>query len=176
MFKSLVQVFSAGVLVVAMSSCQNSASDVRQAARESLNPGSVQPADPTVAQPAAAVTAPTGPTTSIAFEEVRFNFGTVNAGEKVTHLFKFKNTGKEPLVITDAKSTCGCTVPDWPREPIGPGKSGEIKVVFDSGGKSGPQSKRVTIVGNTNPPETFVYVEGEVMGNSANPTTAPVNQ
>jgi len=53
-------------------------------------------------------------------------------GEKVVHVYKFKNSGKEPLVISNAKGSCGCTVPEWPREPIPVGGSGEIRVQFDS--------------------------------------------
>jgi hypothetical protein len=142
----------------------NSKSDVRDAARDSLNPQSntttATATDPT-AMPSET---PSGPTTTVSFSEERFNFGTVAAGEKVQHNFKIKNTGKEPLIITNASSSCGCTVPEWPKEPIAPGKSGEIKVVFDSNGKSGAQSKRVTIVSNTNPPESFLYLEGDVTG------------
>lgn len=160
-FKTGVSIFLA---VFALSACNNS-NDVRDSARQSIeNPnGAVQPnvADPIGSQ-AQMPTAPTGPTTTIEFADERYNYGTIKAGEKVKHTFKFKNTGNEPLVLSDARSTCGCTVPTWPREPIAPGKSGEITVVFDSSGKGGPQSKRVTLVANTNPPETFIYMEGEV--------------
>lgn len=166
-FKAGISIFLA---IFALSACQNSNADLRDAARQSVeNPnGAVQPAqaDPMgtqVQEPAA----PAGPTTTITFPEDRFNYGTIKAGEKVKHTFKFKNTGNEPLVLSDARSTCGCTVPTWPREPIAPGKSGEITVEFDSSGKGGPQSKRVTIVANTNPPETFLYIEGEVSENAS---------
>jgi hypothetical protein len=142
----------------------DSKGDVRDAARDSLSPEatttSATATDPT-AMPSET---PSGPTTTVTFSEERFNFGTVTAGEKVQHNFKIKNTGKEPLIITNASSSCGCTVPEWPKEPIAPGKSSEIKVVFDSNGKSGAQSKRVTIVANTNPPESFIYLEGDVSG------------
>nr|MBP7273482.1 DUF1573 domain-containing protein [Saprospiraceae bacterium] len=74
-----------------------------------------------------AATAPTGPTTSIEFKEVEYDYGTIKAGEKAVHIYKFKNTGKEPLIISDAKGSYGCTVPQWPKEPISPGKEGEKK-------------------------------------------------
>ncbi|MBK7474832.1 MAG: DUF1573 domain-containing protein [Haliscomenobacter sp.] len=155
----------AGFAFFALSSCQNANKDVRDVARQSIeNENSpVQPvqADPMGTQTAAPA-APSGPVTTVEFPEERFNFGTITEGEKVKHTFKFKNTGKEPLVLSDARSTCGCTVPTWPREPIAPGKSGEITVEFSSAGKGGSQSKRVTIVANTNPPETFIYMEGDV--------------
>ena len=82
------------------------------------------------------------------------------------YAFKFKNTGSEPLVISDAKGSCGCTVPDWPREPIAPGASGEIKVEFDSKGKGSEdgskQTKKVTVTANTNPTQSYLTITGVV--------------
>ena len=75
---------------------------------------------------------PAGPITTLAFEETEYDFGMVMEGEKVVHDYKFTNTGDEPLIISNAKGSCGCTVPDWPREPIAPGESSVIKVQFDS--------------------------------------------
>lgn len=109
--------------------------------------------------------APTGPTTSIEYEkEGRFDFGTVDEGDIVKHVFKFKNIGTEPLVISNCKGSCGCTVPTWPKEPVPPGASAEINVEFNSKGKVGSQSKRVTVTANTNPTETFLEIRGEVRG------------
>lgn len=109
---------------------------------------------------------PTGPLTSIQFDEDTFDWGKIMDGDKVTHVFKFKNTGNEPLIISDAKGSCGCTVPDWPKDAIAPGKSGEIKVVYDSKGKGGVggknDSKRVTIKANTDPMETYLTIKGIV--------------
>ena len=65
-----------------------------------------------------AESAPSGPATTISFEEPVYDFGTRKTGEFVDHVYKFKNTGSEPLVITNAKGSCGCTVPEWPKEPI----------------------------------------------------------
>jgi len=114
--------------------------------------------------PPAAV--PTGPTTTVQFDNDTYDYGTVTEGEMVNYSFKFKNTGNEPLIISDAKGSCGCTVPDWPREPIAPGKTGEIKVAFDSKGKGSDdgsvQSKRVTITANTDPVQTYLTVKGIV--------------
>ncbi len=109
-------------------------------------------------------TVPSGPPTTIEYESDKFNFGVVDEGEVVKHMFKFKNTGKEPLVISNAKGSCGCTVPTWPKEPVPPGGIGEIKVEFNSKGKPGPQSKRVTVTANTNPSETYLEISGEVKG------------
>jgi hypothetical protein len=108
--------------------------------------------------------APSGPVTMIQYENDKFDFGTVDEGEVVKHVFKFKNAGNEPLLITNAKGSCGCTVPTWPQEPIAPGAFGEIKVEFNSKGKPGRQSKKVTVTANTTPTETFIEVMGEVKG------------
>jgi hypothetical protein len=105
-----------------------------------------------------------GPVTTIQYEEEKFEFGTVDEGQVVKHVFRFKNTGNEPLVISNAKGSCGCTVPTWPKEPVPPGGTGEIKVEFNTKGKPGRQSKRVTVTANTNPTETFIEVAGEVRG------------
>lgn len=109
---------------------------------------------------------PVGPVTSIEFAETEYDFGTVTEGEKVTHVYKFKNTGQEPLIISNAKATCGCTVPNWPREPIAPGDDGELTVVFDTKnkGKVGGQlqTKRVTVTANTDPVNSYVNIKGKV--------------
>lgn len=161
-------------------SCQNDGDGARDAAAANAAgttttpppptaPGTVTP---TAANNAATPAPPVGPTTSITFEESEFNFGKVKAGEKVQHAYKFKNTGKEPLVISNAKGSCGCTVPNWPKEPIGVGEEGEILVEFDSKGKSGNQTKTVTITANTDPPQTLIQIKGEV---EADPKAATPN-
>ncbi len=119
---------------------------------------------------------PAGPTTTIEFEETTYDFGTVKSGEKVSHIFKFRNTGNEPLIISNAKATCGCTVPNWPKDPIPPGESGEIEVVFNTKGKSNKQNKKVTITANTNPPQSFVYVKGFVEAEPKPNNPKPANQ
>jgi hypothetical protein len=123
--------------------------------------GAADPSQGTVAE-----TVPVGPTTTIEFAETTYDFGTIKDGEKATHMYKFTNTGSEPLLISNAKGSCGCTVPDWPREPIAPGASSEIKVVFDSKGKGSvegqSQSKRVTLTANTDPVNTYLNIKGTV--------------
>ena len=96
------------------------------------------------------------------FGEETFDFGTVTEGEKVKHTFKFKNTGKEPLIINDAKGSCGCTVPKWPRTPIAPGASGDIVVEFNSDKKTGKRNQQVTITANTEPANTIIRLVGNV--------------
>ena len=97
------------------------------------------------------------------FEVESHDFGKAKAGDKVTYEFAFTNTGKSPLIITDAKASCGCTVPEWPKEPVMPGQGGKIKVTFDSAGKSGLQDKQITVTANTNPARNIVHLIGEVL-------------
>ena len=106
---------------------------------------------------------PQGPTTMINFEEFTYDFGSVEEGTLVRHTFTFSNTGDEPLILSDAKGSCGCTVPKWPREAIAPGETASITVEFNSKNKRGKRNQRVTITANTYPPQTFVYLMGEVI-------------
>jgi len=99
------------------------------------------------------------------FEEDHFDFGTLKAGEVVSHEFRFKNTGKARLIITSAKSSCGCTIPSYPREPIAPGEEGVIKVEFDSGGRRNKVIKTVNISANTNPAIQKISIEAFVKSN-----------
>lgn len=117
----------------------------------------------------AAAASETAPADAAAFKFVKesFDFGQITAGEKVSYDFKFTNIGKTPLIITSATATCGCTVPDYPKEPVAPGAEGIIKVVFDSAGKLGMQNKVITITANTVPEITEVSILGNVV--NANP-------
>lgn len=85
----------------------------------------------------------------IKFETTDHDFGTINEGDRVDYTYKFKNAGSADLVISDAKASCGCTIPEYTKTPVKPGDSGEIKVVFNSAGKSGLQQKTVTLTLNT---------------------------
>lgn len=85
----------------------------------------------------------------IKFESLEHDFGTVNEGEKVEHVYTFKNEGTADLVISEVKPSCGCTVPDYTKTPVKPGETGEVKVTFDTGGKPGNQQKTVTVKSNT---------------------------
>ena len=82
------------------------------------------------------------------FAESTFDFGEIEGGTAVEHIFKFTNTGNAPLVIVDAKSSCGCTVPEYTKEPVAAGESGELLVKFNGSGKN-QVSKTVTITANT---------------------------
>jgi hypothetical protein len=102
----------------------------------------------------------------ITFEKYDHNFGKVKEGDKVAYTFKFKNTGANDLIISDARGSCGCTVPQWPKEPVKPGAEGEIKVEYDSKGKNGVQNKTVSITANTNPSITTLNITTEVIANA----------
>ena len=99
----------------------------------------------------------------IKFNEESYNFGKIKEGEKVTHVFKFYNGSTQPLIITNAVASCGCTTPTWPKTPVLPGKEGEISVTFDSAGKQGLQDKQITVTANTDPAQTVVHLIGEVL-------------
>ena len=98
----------------------------------------------------------------LSFDEPTFEYGTIHQGEIVENVFELENTGTKPLVITQAKGSCGCTVPRWPKDPIMPGEKAEILVQFDSKGKIGKQSKRVTLWANTEPEMTYLTIKGNV--------------
>lgn len=154
--------FSALLGLTIMMSCQSETANdnAKQAASEAVK------AAATTAQAAGDAVqnaVPTGPSTSIDFKSgLEYDFGTIDEGEVVSHVFEFKNTGSEPLLLTDAKGSCGCTVPDWPKTPIAPGETGEIEVKFNSQGKGGARNQKVTLTANTNPQQTFLYLKGNV--------------
>ncbi len=97
------------------------------------------------------------------FEEVKYDFGDIYQGDKVEHIFKFENTGNEPLIITNVQTTCGCTAPNWPRDPVIPGQESEIKVVFNSAGKIGRQNKVITIISNATNPTNKVTIVTNIL-------------
>ena len=98
----------------------------------------------------------------IKFEETVISFGSINEGDIVEKIYQFTNTGKYPLYILDVYGTCGCTIPEWPKGLIEPGRGGSIKVKFNSEGKIDEQRKLITVVANTFPVETLLYLEGNV--------------
>ncbi len=99
----------------------------------------------------------------IKFVETEFNYGKIIQGEKVSHTFTFTNEGKSNLVIASAKASCGCTVAQPPKDPIPPGGTGKIEVVFDSNGKSGVVSKSITVLTNCEPNISILTIAGEVI-------------
>ncbi len=109
-----------------------------------------------------ATTANAGDGPVMKFDKDTHDFGKIKGGDKVTYTFQFTNTGKSPLIITDAVASCGCTKPEWPKEPIKPGETAGIKVTFNSAGKVGLQDKQITITANTTPAQNLVHLIGEV--------------
>lgn len=107
---------------------------------------------------------------SFKFETEEFNFGTIEQGESVTSELKFINTGSEPLIISKAEGSCGCTVPIFPKEPILKNQSGVIKVTFNSSGKFGIQDKTVTITSNAVQNPMIIHVKGTII-KQAEPAT-----
>lgn len=110
-----------------------------------------------------------GPKAKIKFEETEFDFGEISEGTLAKHTFNFTNTGDVPLVIKNARGSCGCTVPDWPRSPIAPGKTGEIKVQFNSQGRSGVQTKTVTLTTNTEEGTQMLQIKSKVLAKANGP-------
>lgn len=107
----------------------------------------------------------------IKFESPEYEFGTVKQGELVNHTFTFKNDSDEPLIISNASASCGCTVPQWPKDPVKPGEEGKIQVQFNSTGKSGIQNKTVIITANTLPNTTTISLKGAVEAPEVLPNT-----
>jgi hypothetical protein len=99
----------------------------------------------------------------IKFEAEVHDFGKIIEGETVSYSFKFKNTGKSDLVIADVSTSCGCTVPSYPKTPVRPGDEDEIKVAFSSAGKRGYQSKTIVVVANTQPNTTIIKIKAQVV-------------
>lgn len=102
----------------------------------------------------------------ITFDTLFYDFGSIIEGEKVAVTFRFRNTGTSELLILDAFSTCGCTVPGYSKEPVFPGGEGKIEVVFDSSDRSGQQNKTVTLKTNTPTRETTLWIKANVKSNS----------
>lgn len=96
------------------------------------------------------------------FIEEEHDFGLLVDGEKVSYSFVFTNTGDAPLIISNAKGSCGCTVPNWPKNPIAPGETGNIDVSFNSSGRKGIQNKAVTLTANTNPNRKVIKIKAEI--------------
>ncbi|TAF77975.1 MAG: DUF1573 domain-containing protein [Bacteroidetes bacterium] len=115
----------------------------------------------------------------IEFEKISQEFGDIKQGQVVNATFKFKNKGKSPVILSNVQTTCGCTVPQWTRDPIAPGKTAEINATFNSSGKMGQQNKVITVFSNAKNSQTQVSIVCNVVPADApaapNPTAAPKN-
>lgn len=133
-----------------------SASDARQFAMDQSD--AAKPlADQLNQRPAAT------PTTTIKFDDTVHDFGDISQNSENTKIFTFTNVGSEPLIIENAKGSCGCTVPNYPREPVAPGETGEIEVVYKPGNQKNAQTKTITITANTQPANTILTVKANVI-------------
>lgn len=154
------------VSLIVFASCKNKADEKRIAELESrlAQLENNKAASPTAQPPAPSVTEekPEGPLPVAVFETTDHDFGTVNEGQKVMHVYKVKNTGQAPLIIQSAQPSCGCTVPDWTKEPIPVGGSGFVKAEFDSSGKPGINNKTITVTANTWPKTTTLRFKAMV--------------
>jgi hypothetical protein len=104
-----------------------------------------------------------GVLSEMVFSAKTFDFGNVNQGDIVSTQFEFTNSGKADLIITEALGSCGCTVPDYPKDVIEPGEIGKIKVSFNSTAKSGLQNKTVTLTVNTKTGTEVLNIKANVI-------------
>ncbi|HEY8404306.1 MAG TPA: DUF1573 domain-containing protein [Flavobacteriales bacterium] len=102
------------------------------------------------------------PKTTVKFDKTVHDFGDINNKDQVECIFKITNTGNEPLVIENAQGSCGCTVPDYPKDPIPSGETRDIKVKFNPAGKKDKQTKTVTITANTDPVQSILTIQAFV--------------
>lgn len=107
-------------------------------------------------------TAVTGSLPVLELADTVYHFGNLTDGERVEHKFAFRNAGGGPLIISGAEGSCGCTVADYPREPIPPGASSTLKVVFNSAGKQGHVEKSVLVTSNSATGNRHLYIQAEV--------------
>jgi len=101
--------------------------------------------------------------TTLKFVSIEHDFGQVQEGDKVTHVYEVQNTGKFDLVLQSVKPSCGCTMPKYERKPIRPGRKGTIEVEFDTRSRPGKQRKTILVVTNTEPPNTVLFFTCDVI-------------
>lgn len=142
--------------LMVMVSCNNGTNQEQKAAEIPLEQQGKQPVGQTIIP---------GADSTGAVLEVKndsYDFGEVKEGEKVEHEFTFTNTGNEPLIISKVHASCGCTTPEYSKNPIAPGEVGKVKVVFNSDGQMGKQHKVITVTSNAISPNTLLHLRGEV--------------
>jgi hypothetical protein len=168
------------LLIIAATACKDRDAEKKIAQLESRLAeleGKKSPDATNTATPAAPVaeTKPDGPLPAVEFATVEHDFGTVNEGEVVEHTYSFKNTGQAPLIIQSAQPSCGCTVPDWTKDPIPVGGTGFVKAKFDTNGKPNAQNKTITVTANTWPKQTVLRFKAMVLP-KATSTDGPVKK
>ncbi|MEM9245212.1 MAG: DUF1573 domain-containing protein, partial [Cyanobacteria bacterium P01_F01_bin.153] len=158
--------FSIFLFLLLFSACQDPSTPSQKQVQEIEEDGAIRNSDIIRNPITANAPVDTSNIAKMTFTETTYDFGTVNEGDEVRHTFHFQNTGKAPLLISDARSTCGCTVPEYPKNPIPPGGSGAINVLFRTKGKQNQQQKPVTITANTLPSNNVIYLNGIVQPKS----------
>lgn len=172
---------AAGLVVMLATACNDRNAEKRIAELESRlkelegSNGGVK-ATPTAAEVTPSNEKPDGPLPVLAFQETEFDFGTIKEGDVVEHTFTFKNTGEAPLIIQSADPSCGCTAPDWSKEPIPAGGTGYVKARFDSNGKPNLQNKTITVKANTWPQQTVLRFKAMVTPKASQPDEGPLRK
>ncbi|HLT72557.1 MAG TPA: DUF1573 domain-containing protein [Cyclobacteriaceae bacterium] len=153
--------------LVVMVSCRDKEAEKRIAQLESRiaeleGPGATKATNTPTNTAAVPETKPEGPLPAMQFATLEHDFGTITEGDVVEYTYKFKNTGDAPLIIQNAQGSCGCTVPNWTKEPIPAGGEGFVTAKFDSKGKPNIQNKTVTVTANTWPKQTVLRFKAMV--------------
>ena len=114
-------------------------------------------------------------TAKIEFETTVIDYGTIDKGADGVRVFKFKNTGNAPLVVTSVKSSCGCTIPKKPEAPVLPGETGEIEVKYDTK-RVNPIRKTITVTSNAETPTVALKIKGNVIDPSSTNVMKPTSK
>lgn len=174
-----------GLLISLATACKDRDAEKKIAQLESRlaelegkkSPGATTTTTTNPTTPAAPEEKPEGPLPAMDFSTIDHDFGTINEGDVVEHTYSFKNTGAAPLIIQGAQGSCGCTVPDWTKDPIPVGGTGFVKAKFDSNGKTNAQNKTVTVTANTWPKQTVLRFKAMVLPKAnAAPSEGPVKK
>jgi hypothetical protein len=152
MKKSLLPFIPLFCLIVVFSCCNNN----------TANNNSNQISPSLVNIPASANTPSNGKLPKMVFTDTNFDFGTIKEGDKVTHVFIFKNGGEGDLIIASATASCGCTTPTYPHGVKHPGDTGTISVTFNSSNKTGKVTKAITVVSNAQPPYKVLTINANI--------------
>jgi hypothetical protein len=153
---------AAAFVLLGTAGCEQKKAETTDATEVAADASAKPVHNPNVTNPEQVAATTDGPV--ISFRETTHDFGSIKEGEVVKHTFEFTNTGKSPLVIESATSTCGCTVPEVPEGPVAPGAKGKIEVQFSSAGKGGTQQMKViSIKANTHPEITQVNIKANVL-------------
>ncbi|SEL06092.1 DUF1573 domain-containing protein [Parapedobacter koreensis] len=150
-----ISLFFLGLMLI--TSCNSGKNQEQEAEEIPLEQQGKQPVGQTIIPGSDSINA------VLAVENDAYDFGKVKEGEKVEHEFKFTNTGTSPLIISNVQASCGCTTPEYSKNPIAPGEEGLVKVVFNSAGQVGKQHKVVTVTSNAVSRNTLLHLRGEVV-------------